>query len=154
MKSWRRLGDLVAVADPDERIVRQAGEEIALVEDGELGPAVLVGLGADYLAAEHLRAELHAVADAEDRDAQVEDLLVASRGVGHVDAGGPAGEDDALERQLRQLGGGGARREDAGVDVVLADPAGDQLDVLAAEVQDGDHFTDHEKTSIERTSRT
>ena len=93
--------------------------------------------------AEHLAAELHAVADAEDRHAEVEDPLVAAGGAGLVDAGRTAGEDDALERQLRQLIDGCAGREDAGVDVVLADPAGDQLDVLAAEIQDGDHFANH-----------
>ncbi len=43
---------------------------------------------------------------------------------------------------------GRAGREDAGVDVVLADPAGNQLDVLAAEVQDGDHFANHKASYV------
>ena len=34
-------------------------------------------------------------------------------------------------------------RNRRGEDVVLADPAGDQLAVLAAEIQDGDHLVGH-----------
>ncbi len=61
------------------------------------------------LAAEHVTGELHTVADAEDGDIQLEDFRIAARSAGLIDAGRPAGEDQAARLQLgdarsRQVG--------------------------------------------------
>ena len=92
-------------------------------------------------AAEGLHHELEAVADAQHRDAELEDFRVAFRGVGLIDAGGAAAQDDP----------GGVRRadflrrslpgDDAAVDVEFADSAGDELTVLGAEIQHEDGFS-------------
>ncbi len=148
-----QVADLVAVADPDGVSSGSVASRSVLSRIVRVRPAVLAALGGDDFAAEDLAAELHAVADAEDRHAEVEDSLVASRGIGLVDAGRPAGEDDALERHLGQLLGGSSGPADAGVDVLLSHPAGDQLAVLAAEIQDGDHFANHKNNLIKRKRR-
>ena len=55
-----------------------------------------------HLAAEHLAGELHPVADAEDRNAEIEDAGIALRRTRLVDAGRPAGEDDAARLATRR----------------------------------------------------
>ena len=85
-----------------------------------------------------MRDELEAVADAEDGEAGGEDGGVGLRGVGVVDAGGAAGEDDAARVQREDLGERRGAGEDDGEDVELADAARDELRVLRAEVEDDD----------------
>ena len=55
--------------------VLDLGQEPDAVEDAEGGEAVFALLGRDDLAAEEVGHELDAVADAQDRDAEVEDAL-------------------------------------------------------------------------------
>jgi len=55
-----------------------------------------------------------------------------------VDRLGPAAEDQAGGRPLGDLGGGDRVRDDLAVDVGFADPPGDELGVLRAEVDDED----------------
>ncbi len=55
-----------------------------------------------------------------------------------VDALRAARQDDRRRLALGDLGGGDPVRDDLGVDLQLADPAGDQLGVLGAEVDDED----------------
>ena len=137
----RRL-HAVAVAHPDRRAVDlagDAGEEVALVVDRDLGGAVLAVRGARDLAAGQEVQDVHPVADAEDRDADVEDGLVGERRALGVDARRAAREDDALGGELPD----GVERDvegvDLAVDVLLADAPRDQLRVLAAEVENEDH---------------
>src|SRR5205823_778727 len=84
--------------------------------------------------------ELQPVADAEDRQVQLEDLRVDYRGAGLLDAVGAAGENDALRSEGADL----LERHRAGmelaIDVQLADPSRDQLRVLRPEVEDQDLF--------------
>ena len=81
---------------------------------------------------------LHAVADAQDRDPQIEEGRVAQRGafVGH--AGRSAGEDDALGLRAAEVRGPGVEAQQFAVHVLFADAPGDELAVLRAEIQDGD----------------
>ena len=96
--------DLVAVAHPDGGVLRAGrGRADRSAGDVQLRPAELARLGRLHLAAEDLRAELHAVADAEDGHAQVEDLRVALGRARLVNAARPAGEDDALGVELLEL---------------------------------------------------
>ena len=53
-----------------------------------------------------------------------------------MDRRGPAREDDAERIASAELVDGRVVREDLGEDAELADPAGDQLRVLRAEVED------------------
>ena len=134
---------VVAVAHPhrafavDEEAVEEGpGHALGL----QLGMAELALAGRHHHAAEVAGQELHAVADAEDRHAELEELLGNGRGARLVDRLGPAGEDDPLGREgldRRQLHVEGMQ---LAVDVGLAHPPGDQLGVLGAEIENEDFF--------------
>jgi hypothetical protein len=87
--------------------------------------------------------ELEAVADAERGQAEREDGGVGGRGVGVVDGGWASAEDDADGVVGLDFGEWGGAGEDYGEDVVFADPAGDELGVLRAEVEDDDRGSVH-----------
>src|SRR5690606_16072006 len=89
-------------------------------------------------AAQLHRHGLHAVADAQDRQARIEHLLRRPRRT--LDRGRlrAAGQDDPLRREGRDLGWVVVPGPDLAVDADLADAAGDQLGVLRAEVEDED----------------
>ena len=105
-------------------------------------PAVLAGRCAVDLAAQDLAQQLHAVADAQHGNAQVEHFGVAPRGARFIHAGRPARQDDAA----RLMGPDAVRRDivpdDLAEDVLLAHPPGDQLGVLRTEVQHQDAFVE------------
>ena len=107
-----------------------------VVGDRQRGAPVLALAAPGHLAAELLGDELGAVADAEDGDAQVVDLGVEPRGALDVHRLGAAREDQRRRPALAHLGGGDRVGHDLGVDVRLADPPGDELGVLGAEVDD------------------
>ena len=133
-----RRVDGVAVGHPAGLLRREVPEEHAGLVDGELRAPVLPHLGAFDLAAEVEREQLHAVTDAEHRDAELEQLAVELRRVGRVHRRGTAGEDQALRLAPRDLGRADVVREQLGEDPELAHAAGDQLRVLAAVVEDDD----------------
>ena len=100
--------------------------------------AVFGRAGALDRAAEAGHHQLESVADAEDRHPGVEQARRGGRRAVGVDRRGAAGQDDRLRplgQHLRHRHGGG---DDLGVHVALAHPAGDQLRVLRAEVDDED----------------
>lgn len=86
----------VAVGHPDVDLGGQAGEEAVVRADADPGVAVFALFGGLDLAAEVMRDELQAVADAEDRQAGGEDLGVSRGSIGVVYGARTAGEDDAL----------------------------------------------------------
>src|SRR5205085_1278735 len=92
--------DAVAMAGPHALARRRAGEERRVGDDVDLGAAVLALQERLDFAVEEVRGELHAVADAEDRHAEREDLARAVGSVLRVDGLRPAGEDDRLRREL------------------------------------------------------
>lgn len=133
----RGLGHGVAVAHPDlvgvlEALVQHAGV------DGEVGAAVLAAARGGDGAAELLRHDLEAVADAEDGQAQLQDLRVRGGRTVSVDGGGPAGEDEGSGVLLAHLVGGDGVGHDLGVDAGLAHATRDELRVLGTEVHDED----------------
>ena len=102
----------------------------------ELRLAELGGAGARDLAAELERHQLGAVADAERRDPELEELRVDPRRALRVDRGGAAGEDHRDAGCAARTSAAVERvRNELGVDAGIADAARDQLRVLAAEVE-------------------
>ena len=93
-------------------------------------------LGALDLAAEQVRDELQAVADAEDGHAELEDARVDRRRALGVHAGRAARQDDGARSHRAELLEGEGARVDLAVDALLADAARDELRVLGAEVED------------------
>ena len=131
--------DAVAVAHPDLAGLGQAFEQSAArFRDRELGEPVLADVGLGDLAAEMQRHLLDAVAEAQDRDAELEDSGVHVRRALGVHARRAAGEDDRRGCAARDLLGGDVERHDLRVDAGLADATRDELRVLRAEVEDED----------------
>lgn len=125
----RQFGQLVAVRHPHLHATLQALEQAVDVGidalGRQLGGTVLpVDAGDDIVAVDAMGKLLLAVADAQNRDLEVEEGRVDMRRVGVVDGVGAAAEDDAygLELELGQLRGAG---EHLGVDIELAETADD-----------------------------
>ena len=145
-ESRRRRGDEVAVARPHLHLVGHALQHPR--RDRRVAAhqrmAELAMRGAAERAAEHVGHQLHAVADAERRHAEVEHGAIAVRRALFVDAARAAGQDDAdrllgLDRVER-----GVERQDLAVDRQLAQTARDQLGKLRAEIQDEDGLMGHD----------
>ena len=102
---------------------------------GQLDLAVLAGLGLAALTAQQVHHQLLAVADAQHGDAHLKQGLVHHGGVGLEHGGRAAGEDKGVRPEGADLLRGGAEGLDLAVHAALADAAGHQQVVLAAEVQ-------------------
>mmetsp|Transcript_18070 Transcript_18070/g.40072 ORF Transcript_18070/g.40072 Transcript_18070/m.40072 type:complete len:253 (+) Transcript_18070:1090-1848(+) len=143
-KALRHARDLVSVGHPHLRLVDTLEDERrgSCVLHGLLdhGAAILPLCGRRHLATEMVGYFLHAVADAQDGDAALLDHLPhrwVDVGRGRVVyGGGAAGQDDTHHIALREDRGINEARKELAEDVQLAHPAGDQVRVLAAEVQD------------------
>ncbi len=132
------LVDLVAVAHPDDRVGGDVAEErVLLVEHATVGAAVLaagrVGLDAGP---QRVGGKLQAVADPQDRDAELEELRVAFRGAGLIHAPRSAREDQGQRIELADTLGRDVVPDDPREGVPLTHPTRDELHVLRAEIQD------------------
>src|SRR5690606_9103730 len=132
----RGLRDLVAVAHPHLLFSREVAHEDRLGGDLEGSLAVLRTASVLDLASGEVGEQLVAVADAEDRYPEIQDLRVETVGVLGVDGGGTTRQDQAHRASLPDLLGRDVATDDLGVDVGFPDPAGDQLGVLGPEVDD------------------
>ena len=134
-----RLVDAVAVTHPALLRLGQPGEEAAaLIDEGQLGPPELATFGPLDPAAERLDHRLHPVTDAEHRDPELEQLGAQRRRPLLVHGGGSTGEDERARVAEPDSLDVGVVWEQLGEDPALAEPAGDQLRVLAAEVEHED----------------
>ena len=102
-EALRCLGDVVRVAHPADALLAHACKELrclARLIERDFRLAVFARRCRLDLAAEQMGHELRAVADAEHRDAELEDFRAAGHGVFRVDAVRAARQDDALRRHL------------------------------------------------------
>ena len=95
---------------------------------------------------EVLTEQLMPVADAEQGNAEVENLRSVLRRIRVVHTGGTAGEDDALRVRVTDLFDARIRGHDSGIHVQPSDPVRDQMRVLSSEVEDDEvirsnHYT-------------
>src|SRR5215218_1103723 len=88
-------------------------------------------------AAEEIAHQLHAIADAQHRNAEFEDLGIRMRRVFGVNAFRSPGEDDADDTVSFQLSRRRGEVVDFRVYLALTDSACDDLGKLGAEVEDG-----------------
>ena len=133
--------DPVAMAHPDLVALARLPEPVeqrGFADDLDEGAAELAIVGRRDPAAQLLRHRLLAVADGEDRQAGVEEMLRRARAVVPHHRGGAAGKDDALGLQPREGLVGAVERRDLAIDAGLAHPPGDELGHLAAEIDDED----------------
>src|SRR5690606_27038623 len=117
---------------------REAVEDALGLVDDDLRQPELALLGALDLAAEQVRRELHAVADPEDRNAELEDAAVDLGSPLLVHARGPAGQDDGARGLRADILERRRARMDLAVDLALAHASRDELRRLRAEVEDED----------------
>ena len=142
-EAFRCLGDVVRMAHPADALLAHTFKELRALArfiERDFRLAVLARRRRLDLAAEQMCHELRTVADAEHRDAEIEDLGAAGHGIFRVDAVRAARQDDALRRHLADLLQRKRLRMDFAVDMVLAHAARDELIVLATEVQYENHF--------------
>ena len=138
VKPGGRLEDRVAVRHPARLLGGQPGQQLARLADRELRAPELADLGALDAPAERQRDELHAVTDAQHRDAELEQLRVEPRRAVGVHRRRAAAEDQALRPAPRDLLGADVVGQQLAEDAALAHAPGDQLRVLAAVVEDDD----------------
>jgi len=131
-----QLFQAVAVAVPDFEFFLEALEERRRFGKVEMAAAIFAARTGSDLAAEPLAEKLHAVANAENGKAGIEDAFVGLRSALGVDAGRSAREDDAGGAQAFQDAGGRVVADDFRVDVELPHAARDDLGVLRTEIED------------------
>ena len=130
--------DLVAVAHPDDRLMRDVVEQrLVRVEDTALGPPELAPRRVRLdLAPHRLADQLHAVADAENGNVQAKNGRVAVGGTRLVDARRAAREDQRQRVERADTFRRDVVANDPSERVPLADPTRDELDVLRTEIED------------------
>ena len=128
---------------PDFERLRQTGEKPVLDGDGHLRIAVLTLVRRFHAAAEVLRHPLHAVTDAERRQAKPQKRRIGFGCVGIVDRAWATGQDEASRRECRDLLDRHRAGQDDREDVEFADAPRDQLRVLRTKVQDDNGRTAH-----------
>src|SRR5262245_23743117 len=128
--------DLIAVAHPGNRFAGNAGEQAVGFLNADMRTSKLAAARRLHLAAERLAGELHAVADAEHGNAEVEDRRVELRRPRLVDAGRSTGENKAAWCQLADTRRRYVVTHDLAKDILLAHAPSDELAVLRAEVDD------------------
>ena len=150
------LRHIVAVAHPGDAFGGEALKQLAggvVIGDGL---AVLPGgivLSLRHLAAQGVGHQLAAVADAEDGYAPGKDCGVHMGGSLQIHGVGTAGKDDADGFHGLQLGQGSSVGLYLAVNTAFADTAGDELVILAAEVQNNDSLMGHGDSSFDRIVR-
>ena len=130
-----QLGQLVPVGVPDFQRVSQPLKERAFRKDLQRAHPVFTAFRVFDLASQVVPHELHSVADSQHGNAQFEKLCGRVGRLLAVDAGGPSGQDDCPRRKLFDLFDADVEGNNLRVDLAFADPAGDDLRVLGAEVE-------------------
>ena len=123
------------MAHPADACFGDVFEQQAVSGSGEFHMAVFLGGRLRNGAAQHVSHELCAVADAQHRNAQIQNVGGVMGRALQIDAVRATGEDNAFIASFRNLGKGSGIGQNFTVDMVVADAAGNQLVVLAAKVK-------------------
>ena len=134
----RQPGDRIAVAHPNRLLRLETGKEAVGLRDRDDGRPEFPAFERHHLAAQSLGHEVHAVADAQERDTTGPDGRVGVGRALFIDAGRPAGKDHAPRPAGGDLAPWSVERQQLRVDTQLANAPGDELAVLAPEVQHHD----------------
>ena len=128
-------GDLVAVTHPDRCSFGNSGEEALVVENLQLSPSVLSVRCILHLAAQHLAGQLHSVTDTEHRNAEFENPRIAFGRARCTDTRRPSGQNDPSRVQTPNRLDVGIRCHQQTEGAKFTHSSGDQLRVLASEVE-------------------
>src|SRR5690606_31399949 len=140
-EAGRESLDAVSVAHPYfHRRVQPVKQGSSGLDRDQVGRSILALSGGRHVPAQCVGEQLHAVADAEDRDAAPEDPVGESGGARLVYAGRAAAQDDPTRIQPVDLFGGNIPREQLAVDPSFTHSPRDQLSILRSKVKDDDCF--------------
>ena len=135
----RRDVHMVAVAHPHRSLLALPEPvEQPPARHGDVGATVFPARRGRHPPSRQLREDLHAIAEAQDRRAQVEERSVGGGDVFSVHGVRPAREDYPAGIPVTNPSHGAGRGMDLTIDVRLAHPPRDELGVLGAEVDDQD----------------
>jgi hypothetical protein len=123
------------VAHPADELLVQAGVQRRVVGDVQFGLAELFFVGWHHAPAHHVRHDLVPVADAQDGQAGVEQVVGTARRLDFVHRRRTTGEDNALGIVGENFLHGGVVGHDLAVHPARAHLARDELGVLRAKVQ-------------------
>ena len=141
LEAFRCLLDVIRMAHPADGLRRNAFEELGpRFCNRNLGLAVFTGRRRLHGAAEDMCHELAAVADTEDRHAQLEELCAADSGTLSIYAVRTTRKDNALEIHCFYLVQRECMRMYLTIYIAFSYASGNQLVILAAKVQYQNHF--------------
>src|SRR5439155_5492984 len=127
-KSLRQPGEFVSVRIPDLQRLRQVVKERTrtIADDQRAFAEFPFPAGLD-LAAQKVGQDLNAVTDAEDRNAELENIFIRQRRVLGIDAGRTPRQDEAAGLERRDLLRRSVVAQEGGIHVALADATRDDL---------------------------
>ena len=120
---------------PDLPLCGETFKQDGIFTDLNLGFSVFTCLAARDLPAESLHRQLHSVADAENRNAKLENRGIAFRSSVLVNTCGPAAQDNSRRRLFPDFIRADSERNDPAVNMAFTDPARDQLTILGTEIK-------------------
>jgi hypothetical protein len=134
----------VAMRHPDREQLGQSLKKLRVkFLDLNFRVSILAFRGRPHLAAERVHHELQSVADAEHRDAEIEDTLVGQRRIFVVHRRRPARQNDSHRRVAANFFQAGVEGQDDRENFLFADAARNQLRILRPEVEDNDGLGFH-----------
>ena len=143
LKAGGSLFDVVVVAHPADVLGGQGVKQRAFGVQIDQRLAVFTLGGLADVAAEGVHHQLAAVADAQNGHTPGVNIGVDGGRIRQIGTVGAAGKDNALGVLGLDFGQVGAVRIDFAIHVAFADTAGDQLVILAAEIQNDNGFLLH-----------
>ncbi len=119
---------------PDGKFLGQALKKTGAVANLNVGMAVLTLSSGTHFTAKSVHHELQAVTDAKHGQTQFEHAGVGRGGVGVINRGRTAGQNDAYRGIAANLVQAGSTGKDHGKNILFADAARDELGILRTEV--------------------
>ncbi len=138
-KAVRERRNGISMAHPAGGADSDPFKQTSEIANPELGKTVFPFFRPRNSASKGVNHELHAVTDPQNRHAEIKYCGVDAGAVFFINARRPSGQDDSLWLEGSQGVHVDAGRFDLTIDAVFPHPAGDQLIVLGAEINDDDH---------------
>ena len=146
-ESCGNFDHVVAMAVPDFQLVRNAREQFGLARDIQLRRAVFASGRRRHFSTQRMREPLHAVADPQYGNAELQHFGIALRRVLVVHRTRPAGQNDADRLECADFFELRGARQNRGKHLLFADASRDQLRVLPAEIEDHNSLSRAHRTS-------
>src|SRR5208337_1771166 len=134
-ESFRQKFYPVSMAHPDFRFLRYAPEEVCFIIDDEFGFAVFSFGSPGHFSSQAMGHQLHAITDAQHRNAEPEHLKVGNWRPTVIYTGRPSGKDDTVRLKRTNLLNGCIKGKYFGINFAFAYPSSYKLGILRAEIK-------------------